>query len=187
MSGVLNLTRPAARRPLSYVKPDGEVVATVLEQRFGHGEGRGLLDAVLSHDSLQHLDERHTVVDADEAPVFYVERYQASSAPAFSVFDPAGQPLAVFLSDERVVRDGTGAPCGRFTDQELVEADGSLLARCVHEPVYVQWLVDDEWTLFVVQDPKVLDRRAVVAYPLVCRLLWTHDMPRPRTDAEMLR
>jgi hypothetical protein len=51
-------------------------------------------------------------------------------------------------------------------------------------PLFVQWLVDDEWTFTAVQEPRVLDRRAVVAYPLVCRLLWSHDVPRERTEAD---
>jgi len=52
-------------------------------------------------------------------------------------------------------------------------------------PLFVQWLVDDEWTLGVGDDPKALDRRAVVAFPLVCRLLWSKNVPRERTKADL--
>ena len=167
-----------------YQEPGGDVQATVLSQRLGHGQGQGLADAVLTRDSLRHLDERHTVVDRSETPVFYVERYRAASEPAFAVFEPGGSALAVYLSDGLLVRDGTGAPVGHFNDHELVEAGGTVLAGCVRTPLYVQWLVDDEWTLAVVAEPKVLDRRAVLAFPLVCRLLWSHGVPRERTEAD---
>ena len=35
------------------------------------------------------------------------------------------------------------------------------------------WLVDEQWGLIVLKEPVVLDRRALVAFPLVCRLLWS--------------
>ena len=108
-----NLTRRSARGPLAYVEPGGELQATVLVQHLGRSQGEGLVDALLSRDSLLHLDERHTVVDVHDVPVFYVERYRAASSPSFVVFDPGGAPLAVYLSEDTlVVRDGTGAPVG---------------------------------------------------------------------------
>jgi hypothetical protein len=189
VSGVVHLTRKSANGPLAYVTPGGEVVGTVLTQRFGRGDGEGLVDAVLSGDALDHLDERHTVVDGNDAPVFYVERYRASSEPAFTVFEPGGAPIGVYLS-EGVVRDGASAPVARLERKgdgcDLVEADGPVLAKCVRLPVYVQWLVDDEWTLGVLANPTVLDRRAVIALPLVCRLLWSHHVPRDRDQAGVL-
>ncbi|HEV3353610.1 MAG TPA: hypothetical protein VG076_11845 [Acidimicrobiales bacterium] len=186
------LTRLAARGPLVFVEPGGDVQATVLSQRLGKGEGESLGDALLAHDSLRHLDERHTAIDTDDVPVFYVERYRAASKPAFAVFDAAGTPLAVYLSDDGVViRDGTGAPVGRLVPWkdrfQFLETGGEVLAQCWREPVYVQWLVDDQWGLTVLTEPKVFDRRALVALPLVCRLLWSAGLPRQRTDAEMLR
>ncbi len=60
-----------------------------------------------------------------------------------------------------------------------------MLAKCARMPLFVQWLVDDEWTLGVGDDPKALDRRAVVAFPLVCRLLWSKNVPRERTKADL--
>ena len=185
MSGVLHLTRPSARGDLAYVTLGGEVEATVLVQRFPAGEGEGLVGAFLDGDSLAHLDERYTVVDQSGACVFYVERYRAATAPAFTVFDPDGRPLAVYLSDEGIVRDAASAPVGTFNDHELAERDGTVLARCARTPLFVQWLVDDEWTLGVGNEPKFLDRRAVVAFPLVCRLLWSKNVPRERTKADL--
>ena len=185
MSGVLHLTRPSAGGDLAYVAPGGELEATVLVQQFPTGQGEGLVGALLDGDSLAHLNERYTVVDQSGACVFYVERYRAASAAAFTVFDPDGQPLAVYLSDELIVRDGTSAPVATFNDHELVERDGTVLARCARMPLFVQWLVDDEWTLGVGKEPKALDRRAVVAFPLVCRLLWSKNVPRERTKADL--
>jgi len=189
---VLHLTRPSAHAGLAYVTAAGEREATVLVQRFAHGQGEGLVDAVLSGDSLDHLDERNTVVDRSDGPLFYVERYRAASSPSFAVFDPGGTPLAVYLWQETLlVRDGTGAPVGRVRGAperlELLETGGGLVAQCWRSPLYVQWLVDDQWSLTVLEEPRVLDRRALVALPLVCRLLWSHGVPRERSDAEMSR
>jgi hypothetical protein len=186
------LTRRAAHRPLEYVEPGGDVQAKVITERFTKGQGQGLVDAVLGGDSLLHLDERHTVVDVHDVLVFYVERYRAASRPSFAVFDASGTPLAVYLSDDGlVIRDGTGAPVGRLVPWkdrlQFVETGGDVLAQCWREPVYVQWVVDDQWGLTVLAEPQVFDRRALVALPLVCRLLWSTGLPRQRSDAEMLR
>jgi hypothetical protein len=186
------LTRQAARGPLEYVEPGGEVQASVLTQQFARGEGEGLVTALLDRDSLSHLDERHTVVDVHDSVVFYVERYRAASSASFVVFDPNAVPLAVYVSDSPVlVRDGTGAPVARLMRRsdrlELVETGGEVIAQCWRSPVYVQWLVDEQWGLTVLHEPSALDRRALVALPLVSRLLWSRDFPRERSDAEMLR
>jgi hypothetical protein len=185
------LTRRGARRPLEYIEPGGEVQASVITQKFAKGQGEGLVAALLDRDSLAHLDERDTVVDTHDSALFHVERYRAARA-SFVVFDPAGTPLAVYVSDSQVlIRDGTGAPVGRLLPRrdrfEFVETGGEVLAQCWREPVYVQWLVDEQWGLTVLAEPAVLDRRARVALPLVCRLLWSGGFPRERSDAEMLR
>ena len=169
-----------------FVEPGGDVQATVLSQRLGKGEGESLGDALLAHDSLRHLDERHTAIDADDVPVFYVERYRAASKPAFAVFEPGGDALAVYMSgDPFVVRDGTGAPIARLQPRpdriELVEVGGGLIAQCWQAPLDLGWLMDDQWGLTVLNEPKVLDRRGLVACPLVCRLLWS---PAPRARNE---
>ena len=185
------LTRRAARRPLEFVEPGGDVQASVLTEKFAKGQGEGLVAALLDRDSLSHLDQRHTVVDIHDSVVFYVERYRAATA-SFVVFDPGGTPLGVYVSGSPVVvRDGTGAPVGRLAPwrdrYQFVETGGDVIAQCWREPVYVQWLVDEQWGLTVLAEPVVLDRRALVALPLVCRLLWSDGFPRERSDSEMLR
>ena len=185
------LTRRSARGPLVFVEPGGDVQASVLTEKFGRGQGEGLVAALLDRDSLSHLDERHTVVDVHDTVVFYVERYRAANS-SFLVCDPAGTPLAVYLTASPiVVRDGTGAPVGSLSPwrdrYQFVETGGDVRAQCWREEVYVQWLVDEQWGLTVLEEPKVLDRRALVAMPLVCRLLWSDGFPRERSESEMLR
>jgi hypothetical protein len=177
-TGSANLTRLSARGPLVFVEPGGDVQATVLSQRLGKGQGESLGGALVARDSLLHLNERHTVLDTDDVPVFYVERYRAASAPAFAVYEPDGDALAVYLSDnDFVVRDGTGAPIARLHERkdrlELVEIGGGPIAQCWRSPLDLGWMIDDLWGLTVLEEPAVLDRRALVAFPLVCRLLWS--------------
>jgi hypothetical protein len=177
-TGSTTLTRLAARGPLVFVEPGGGVQAHVLTQRMAKGYGQGLGDALLTGDSTTHLDERYTVVDDLEVPVFYVERYRAARAASFGVYEPDGDALAVYLSDEPfVVRDGTGAPVARLEKRqdrlELVEVGGGAIAQCWRSVLDLGWMIDEQWGLTVLEEPVVLDRRALVAFPLVCRLLWS--------------
>jgi hypothetical protein len=182
-TGSTNLTRQFARGPLVYVEPGGDLQATVLVQRHGRGQGEGLADAVLTGDSLRHLDDRHTVLDIHDVPLFYVERYRAAAAPSFAVFEPGGDALAVYLSGNPfIVRDGTGAPMAQVHPRpdrfEMVETGGEAIAQCWRSDVDLGWLVDHQWGLTVLEEPRVLDRRGLVAWPLVCRLLWSDGVPR---------
>src|SRR5207248_303806 len=159
-----------------------------LSQRLGKGQGVGLEDALLTGDSLHHLDERHTVLDNMDVPVFHVERYRAASEPAFTVFEPDGDALAVYRTGKPfIVRDGTGAPVARLHERkdrlELVEVGGGPIAQCWRSPVDLGWLVDEQWGLTVLEEPVVLDRRALVAWPLVSRLLWSRP-PHKKTSDE---
>ncbi len=159
-----------------------------MTQRMAKGYGEGLGDALLTGDSRTHLDERHTVVDEEEVAVFYVERYRAARRASFGVYEPDGDALAVYLSDEPfVVRDGTGAPVARLRELkdrlELVEVGGGAIAQCWRSPLDLGWMIDEQWGLTVLGEPVVLDRRALVAFPLVCRLLWSKP-PRQKTSEE---
>ena len=141
---------------------------------------------MLTRDSLRHLDERHTVVDGHDAPLFHIERYRATSSPSFTVFDPGCDALAVYVSDDpMIVRDGTGAPVARIRPGkdrlDLVETGGTTIAQCWKSEVDLVWIVDDAWGLTVLEEPKTLDRRALVGWPLVCRLLWSGP-PRKKPE-----
>jgi hypothetical protein len=186
LTGSTTLTRLTARGPYVFVEPGGDVQATVLTQELGRGQGESLLGALTTRDSLVHLNDRETVVDVEDAPVFYVERYRAAANASFGVYAPDGYALAVYLSgDPFVVRDGTGAPVARLGKRkdrlELVEVGGGPIAQCWRAPLDLGWLIDEQWGLTVLDEPAVLDRRALVAWPLVCRLLWS---PPPRKKEE---
>jgi hypothetical protein len=177
-TGSTTLTRQTARGPLVFVEPGGDLQATVLTQQLGKGHGESLLGALAAGDSLTHLNKRHTVLDRDDVPVFYVERYRAAEQASFWVYEPDGDALAVYVSgDPFVVRDGTGAPVARLVEKkdrlEFVEVRGGPIAQCWRAPIDLGWLVDEMWGLTVLEEPAVLDRRALVAFPLVCRLLWS--------------
>jgi hypothetical protein len=177
-TGSTTLTRLSARGPYVFVEPGGTLQATVLTQRLGKGQGESLGGALVARDSLLHLNERHTALDIDDVPVFYVERYRAAERASFGVYEPDGDALAVYLSDNpMVVRDGTGAPVARLHDKkdrlELVEVGGGPIAQCWRAPLDLGWVIDEQWGLTVLDEPAVLDRRALVAFPLVCRLLWS--------------
>jgi hypothetical protein len=186
-TGSTTLTRLSAREPLVFVQPGGGVQASVLTQEFAKGQGESLLGALGAGDSLAHLNERNTVLDEDDVPLFYVERYRAASEAAFTVCEPNGDPLAVYLSGNPfVVRDGTGAPIAELQQRkdrlELVEVGGGPIAQCWRAPLDLGWMVDEQWGLTVLDEPAVLDRRALVACPLVCRLLWSP--PPHKTDQQ---
>ena len=191
-TGSTNLTRQTPRGPLVFVEPGGQLQATVLSQRLGKGEGESLVGALAARDSLRQLNARHTVLDCDDVPVFYVERYLAASEPGFTAFDPDGDPLATYLSGNPfLVRDGTGAPVARLhsrTDRlELVEVGGGPLAQCWRSPLDLGWLVDEQWGLTVLAEPAVLDRRGLVAFPLVCHLLRGRPPHTKTADGNMAR
>jgi len=187
-TGSTNLTRMSARGPLVFVEPGGALQATVLSQELGKGQGESLGDALVARDSLRHLNERDTVLDTDDVPAFYVERYRAAS-DAYAVFDPDGNALAVYMpGDPFVVRDGTGAPVARLHQRkdrlELVEVGGGPIAQCWRSPLDLGSVIDEMWGLTVLDDPVVLDRRGLVAFPLVCRLLWSQPPHKKEQQAD---
>src|SRR5438445_2278770 len=120
-----------------------------MEQRLASGRD-GLLDAVLTGESLHHLDDRDTVVEEDGGPVFYVERYRAAGSQSYAVFDPGGDPLAEYVSgDQLELRDGTGAPIGFLRGSkdrlEIVEHGATRIGLCWRQPVDLGGMVDHAW------------------------------------------
>jgi hypothetical protein len=185
----MTLTRLVAGGPLFYIEPGGGAVAVIMTEHTGDGI-REWADALLAGDSLRRLDERHTCLDLDDGVLFYVERYRAVPELAFTVFDPEGEPLGSYVSSdgllerEVVVRDGTSAPVATMragADQrlDLFETGGEHIGFCWHEDCDLITVIDDRWGLVVLDTPSGLDRRAIVAAPLVCRLI-SRRRPRPK-------
>lgn len=184
----VTVTRLVAGGPLFYVEPGGDAVAVITTERTGGRRERA--EALLAGDSLHRLNERHTCFDLDDTVLFYVERYRAVPELAFTVFAPAGGPLGTYLSGddlldrEVVVRDGTSAPvatmrAGKDDRLDLFETGGGHLGFCWREDCDLTTEIDDRWGLVMLETPRALDRRAIVAAPLVCRLI-SRRRPRPR-------
>ena len=188
-TGSVTLQRLRADGPLFYLEPGGGPQATVLEE---HIEMRlaERADALLTGESLRRLDQRHTCVTLDGAPLFSVERYRAVTQAAFTVADADDAPLAIYIpgDDERrdvELRDGTGAPVAAMRHEHgrynVHETGGSLVAQLWRDENDLGRVVDDRWGLTVFKEPRLLKRLALVAAPLVCWLLWSRG-PRPKPD-----
>jgi hypothetical protein len=140
--------------------------------------GRDRLDARVSGDRLDGLDERHTCLDMADTPLFVVERYRAVGEASYTVTRPGGDPLATYVGTGSglEVRDGTSAPVARLEPVnrrfEIIETGGDMVAFCWREPCLLGNVMDERWGLVVFDRPHVLHRLALVAAPLVCWLLW---------------
>jgi hypothetical protein len=177
----VNLIPLSVGGPLVYVHPDGTPEARVIVNRLAGGVSDAAR-ALLSGQSVHHLEERHTCLDLDDIPLFYVQRYRAVDGAAFAVFRPDGDAMAAYVPYRNVfrkeveIRDSTGAPVAamrhsRHHRLDLFETGGSQIAVCWREDVDLGSFVDDKWGLTVFAEPRCLDRRAIVAAPLICRLL----------------
>ena len=137
---------------LWYAGPDGLLVATMVEGRC---------------------------VALDGTVLFATHAYGPGGPESLEVTDPADddRPLGALVVERAVppvieVRDETSAPVARLTDGKLRETGGGIVATVSHRPLDLpdNW-VDDEWLLEVRRDLPTLDRRALVAVLLVCRML----------------
>ena len=62
---------------------------------------------------------------------------------------------------------------------DLFETGGGHLGFCWYEDCDLITVIDDRWGLVMLETPRALDRRAIVAAPLVCRLI-SRRRPRPQ-------
>lgn len=174
----VTLRRMVSRGPLCYVEAGGETQAKVIEQELRAPPGQ-LTKDFLAGEAIDHLYQRYTCVGLDDTTQFYVERYRAVGHVAFAVFDQSGQVLAAYVPDGEVVRlrDSTGAPVATMKREhnrmEIHETGGSVLGLCYSEPVLLGSWFDDAWGLAMFEEPIVFDRRALVAAPLVCYMLYS--------------
>jgi hypothetical protein len=80
------------------------------------------------------------------------------------------------------VRDATSAPVATLVPTrggrlELRETGGPVLAFTWREEIELATCWDDKWGLAVFEERSQLDRRALVALPLVCRLMAHNGHP----------
>jgi hypothetical protein len=171
------LTRLTPGGLLMYMEPGGPPQAVVTHETIHMGLAERA-DALLAGESQRHLADRYTVLDLADVPLFRVERYRAVTAPAYAVSDLDGDPIATFLTVDHgiEVRDGASAPVAtmhRDGDRwPVVETGGDQVALCWPEEL------GDRWGLTVFDRPVTLDRRALVAAPLVAWLLFAPSAQR---------
>lgn len=129
----------------------------------------------------------------DNGVVFSLHRYEPAEHPSYVVLAPHGAPLATFLCeggvlhDHVLVRDDAAAPVAevetRHHSHDLRARGGDRLASC-------RRVLDtggndstgEVWHFHVEPgDDAVLDRRALLAMPLVCQLV---GHPRRHVDPD---
>lgn len=184
----LYVGRPGLGDPFAYRDVDGDVLARVDVLQVEKG---ARLDAVLAGEGGDHADERWLVVDdRHDEPLFFVERYRPADRPSYGVFTPEGVHLATFLAEGShlhknfVVREAASAPVAAIRVRRhrhvIVEADGTEVGWCWRAFSAFAGDDDDEvWGLRLEQPAELLDRRALVAAPLVCHLA---AFPKRRVD-----
>jgi hypothetical protein len=173
----LYVGRPTLGATFAYRGADGEVLADV---DVLHVPEHPKVDALLAGESSRHVDERWVVVDV-EGPLFFVEQYRATGRASYGVFDPEGGPLGTYVSEdgvlhrEIVVREASSAPVATIRVAHhrhvITHADGYEIGWCWRAFSAIGNDDDDEvWGLRLTEDAGLLDRRALVAAPLICHL-----------------
>lgn len=135
---------------------------------------------LIQDELVRQTEEAWEVTDGD-GPVFSVLRYEASDHPSYDVVSPDDSVLATFfcegglLHEHLVVRDEATAPVARMRTHhhvhEIEELHGERLAACqrLFDPAGND-IHDEVWRVRIETAAHVLDRRALVAAPLVCHL-----------------
>jgi hypothetical protein len=170
--------RPVLGADFAYRDASGEVLADV---EVLHTPEHAKLDALLAGESTRHVDERWVVVH-DGEPLFFVEQYRATGGSSYGVFSPDGDSLGTYVSEggvlhhNVVVREASSAPVAtirvRHHRHVITHANGAEIGYCWRAFVAIGNDEDDEaWGLRLEGDADLLDRRALVAAPLVCHLM----------------
>jgi hypothetical protein len=172
--------RPGLGAVFAYRDASGEILAEV---KVLHTPENSKLSALAAGESMRHVDERWVVVEEDDA-LFFVERYRATGKSSYGVFDPQGAPLGTYLSEggvlhhDVVVREASSAPVARIRVSHhrhvITHANGDEIGVCWRAFSAFGNDEDDEvWglRLAVGAEAELLDRRALVAAPLVCHLM----------------
>jgi hypothetical protein len=121
-------------------------------------------------------------VDDDQSTVFSLRRYEGADHPSYDVVVDGDRVAGTFFHEgglvhqHVIVRDDTSAPVAEIETRDHVhrlrERHGAELAECRrtydpsgNDPAGEIWSVD------IRGDPGALDRRVLVAAPLVCHLI----------------
>jgi hypothetical protein len=137
--------------------------------------------SVLTDELVRQTAEAWQVTD-HAGTIFAVRRYEAAEHPSYDVVDPDGEPLATFfceggvLHEHVLVRDSAAAPVAHMDTRrhvhEITELHGERLASCrrMFDPAGND-AHDEVWSVHIEKAGHVLDRRALVAAPLICHLI----------------
>jgi hypothetical protein len=170
--------RPALGAEFAYRDASDDVLARV---EVLHTPENSKLGALMAGESTRHVDERWVVVD-EGGVLFFVEQYRATGRSSYAVFDPDGAALGTYVTDggvlhrDVVVRESSSAPVARMRvghhRHVITSASGAEIGYCWRTFSAIGNDDDDEeWGLRIEEEAELLDRRALVAAPLVCHLM----------------
>lgn len=168
---------PTLGAVFAYRDAAGEMLADV---EVLHTPDHSKLDALVAGESMRHVDERWVVV-CDEKPLFFVEQYRPVGR-SYGVFDPQGESLGTYVSEggalhrDVVVREASSAPVASIHVSHhrhvITSASGVELGYCWRAFSAIGNDENDEvWGLVLEAEGDLLDRRAIVAAPLICHLM----------------
>jgi hypothetical protein len=135
---------------------------------------------VMAEQVVHHPAEEWRVGD-DNGTIFTILRYDPADHPSYVTVDEDAEPLGTFLCEggllheHVVVRDETSAPVAtmrtRHHEHELRALHGPPLATCERVAEhYDDDPLQEIWRLRIETDDDLLDRRVLLAAPLVCAL-----------------
>jgi len=164
--------------PLTYWSHDGVELACV--HPVAEDDLSPIVDFI-KDEVVRELCEAWNVTD-EHGVVFSLRRYEAADHPSYDVVVDDDRSVGTFfyeggLVHERViVRDDASAPVAEIETHDhihaLNERHGSHLARCrrTFDPPGND-VGDEVWSVDIERAPDSLDRRVLVAAPLVCHLI----------------
>ena len=145
---------------------------------------------LLVEEVVHHPCEEWNVLDGG-ATVFDLRRYDPGDHPSYVVIGDDGEPLGTYfceggtLHEQFVVRDDASAPVANMRTRrhihELRELHGPGLASCRRVlDRYGDDPLQEVWELHIETDDDLLDRRVLLAAPLVSSLA---SHPKRHIDA----
>jgi hypothetical protein len=144
-------------------------------------DGASPIIDLLADYTLREPAEAWDVTDRNGV-VFSLRRYEGADHPSYDVIVDGDRVVGTFFAEgglvhqHVLVRDDAAAPVAEMDTHhrvhELRERDGDLLAACRRTVDPLGNDVDDEvWSVDIEAHAGALDRRVLVAAPLVCHLI----------------